>query len=260
MIYESLFPNNERADTARVVSRLAQAIERGEPCSMISMADGESATLWAAKGFGEFHYLSAWGFAAEDRPGVAEQLIAALSRVDIVGLPRSGPEAAKPGMGPKLREALRLWDVRFKLGALLADALVPFYLLFDGWLWMLLENRKVLVVTNEAERVAAALKLNTPPIGDLTTYSAGFWHVADATPITLEEGLAGSVKCLEQAANLPWKPDICILGAGARAAHLCVEIADMYSIPVIELGCVMSLLHTPTNELVTQFKWYEAGG
>ena len=260
MIYESLFPDNERADTARVTSRLAWAIDRGEPCSMVSMADGEAATLWAAKNCGMFHYLRAWGFPHEDQAGVAEQLVAALSRVDIIGLPRSGPEAAKPGMGPKLREALRLWNVDLKFGALIGDALLPFYLLFDGWLWMLLENRKVLVVTSEAERVAEALKSNTPPAGDMTTYSAGFWKIADAMPVFLDFGLAGSQRCLDEVASLPEKPDICILGAGARAAHLCVEIADMHSIPVIELGCVMSCLHTPTTDLQQIFKWYEQEG
>jgi len=253
------FPYNEQADTARVASRLAQAIERKEPCSMISMADGEAAVLWAAKGFGEFHYLSAWGFSAEDRRGVAEQLAAAIPRCDIVCLPRSGPEASKPGMGPKLREALRLWDVKLKPEALIGDSLVSFYLLYDAWLWMLLENRKVLVVTNEADKVAAALMARIPPAGIDAYAGAGWWRAADAHPIMLEEGLAGSAKCLEQAANLPWKPDLCILGAGSRAAHLCVEIAEMHRIPVIELGSSMACFHA-ASDLAAYHQWYLAGG
>jgi len=259
MIYQSLFPDNERADTARVVSRLAQAIERKEPCSMISMADGESAVLWAAKGFGEYHYLSCWGFPVEDRRGVAEQLATAIAKCDIVCLPRTGSEAQKPEMGPRLREAMRLWDIHLKPDALIGDSLIEAYILFDFWLWSLMEGRKVLVVTSEANLVVPALLARVPPPG-LSAYAPeGVWRAADATGIVLEEGLAGSQKCLEQAANLPWKPDLCILGAGSRAAHLAVSIAEMHSIPVIELGSMMMCFHQGTD-LGLYHSWYLAGG
>ncbi|HUT62144.1 MAG TPA: hypothetical protein VNA25_30260 [Phycisphaerae bacterium] len=256
MIYG--FPN-EQADTARVACRLAQAIEQKEPCSLISMADGESAVLWGAKGFGSFHYLSAWGFSAEDRLGVAEQLAAAIPKCDIVCLPRSGTQASQPGMGPRLREALYLWDIRPKPEALIGDSLISFYLLFDCWLWSLMENRKVLVVTSEAEKVVAALNGRQPPVG-LATFAGGqWWRQAETTGIMLADGLAGSAQCLVDAGNLPWKPDLCLLGAGSRAAHLAVALAEMHSMPVIELGCVFSWFHTP-SEPATIFKLYQEEG
>ena len=253
-----MFPN-EQADTARVVRRLAQAIERKEPCSLISMADGEAAVLWAARGFGEFHYLSTWGFSAEDRRGVAEQLAAAIPKCDIVCLPRSGPEAQKPGMGPRLMEALHLWDIRPKPEALIGDSLIEYYLMFDAWLWSLMENRKILVVTNEADKVVAALNGRQPPVGLATYAGAGYWRHAEATGIMLGDGLAGSAQCLVDAGNLPWKPDLCLLGAGSRAAHLCVGIAEMHEIPVIELGSLLTWFHT-ASEPAQAFAWYQTQG
>jgi len=253
-----MFPN-EQADTARVVRRLAEAILHKEPCSLISMADGESALLWAAKGFGQFHYLSAWGFSAADRLGVAEQLAAAIPKCDIVCLPRSGPLAKQPGMGPRLMEALNLWGIRPKPEALIGDSLVCFYLMFDAWLWSLMENRNILVVTSEAEKVVAALNGRQPPIGLAGFAGPGFWKHADVTGIFLTDGLAGSAKALEQAANLPWKPDLCLLGAGSRAAHLAVELAQMYDMPVIELGSAFSWLHAP-SEPTEMSRWYQEGG
>jgi hypothetical protein len=259
MIRDEYFPRNERANTARVACRLAQAIDRKEPCAMISMADGESAVLWAAKGFGQYHYLSTWGFSTEDRLGVAQQLAAAIPCCDIIGLPHTGPEAHKPYMGPKLREAMRLWGIEPKPEALIGDSLLEVYLLFDGWLWSLMENRKVLVVTNEADQVVAGLKSRVAPAGINAFAPDGMWRAEDATGIMLEEGLAGSAKCLDQAANLPWKPDLCILGAGSRAAHLCVAIAEMHRIPVIELGSMMMCFHRAT-ELGGYYQWYQEGG
>jgi len=253
-----MFPN-EQADTARVVRRLAEAILHKEPCSLISMADGESALLWAAKGFGQFHYLSAWGFSAADRLGVAEQLAAAIPKCDIVCLPRSGPLAKRPDMGPKLMEALNLWGIQPKPEALIGDSLICFYLMFDGWLWSLMENRKVLVVTGEQEAVVAALNGRQPPTGLAGFAGPGFWRHADATGIFLTDGVAGSAKALEEAANLPWKPDLCLLGAGSRAAHLAVELSQMHQMPVIELGCVFSWFHT-ASEPAEMFRWYQEGG
>jgi len=253
-----MFPN-EQADTARVVRRLAQAIERKEPCSLISMADGEAAVLWAARGFGGFHYLSAWGFSAEDRQGVAEQLAAAIPKCDIVCLPRSGPMAKQPYMGPRLMEALHLWDIRPKPEALIGDSLVSFYLYFDCWLWSLMENRNVLIVTNEADKVVAALNGRQPPTGLAAYAGAGYWRHAEATGIMLGDGLAGSAQCLVDAGNLPGKPDLCLLGAGSRAAHLAVELAQMHEMPVIELGSAFAWLHTP-SEPAQLFTWYQAEG
>ena len=255
----NLFPYNQVADTARVVSRLAQAIDRKEPCSMVILGDGESVVLWAAKGFGQYHYLSTYGVSAEERPVVSEQLVEALNRADIICLPRTGPEAAKPHFGPKLREALRLHNVHPKPDTLIGDSLIGWYLWFDGWLCMLLENRKVLVVTAEAEEIAAAIRARTPPEGVAIHAPGDWWLAADVTAIPLDYGLIGQEKALEQAENLPWKPDVCILGAGARASHLCVEIAKMHSIPVIELGSSFQCFHKP-SDLTTYFQWYQAGG
>ncbi len=253
------FPNHERADTPRVVRRLAEAILKQEPCTFISMADGEAALLWAAKGFGQFHYLSAWGFSVEERVAVAEQLAAAIPQCDIVGLPRSGPMAKQPGMGPRLYEALQLWDIQLKPDALIGDALGCFYLMFDAWLWSLMEHRKVLVVTSEAPQVVASLNGRQPPPGLASYAGAGFWQHEIAFGITLEFGLEGSEKCLEEARNLEIKPDICLLGAGSRAAYLAVELAKMYNMPVIELGSVFAMLYLP-SEPAKVFNWYQAEG
>jgi len=226
---------------------------------MISMADGEAAVLWAARGFSQFHYLSTWGFSTEDRRGVAEQLAAAIPKCDIVCLPRSGPAAKLPRMGPWLLEAMQLWDIRPKPEALIGDSLISFYIFFDGWLWGLMENRRVLVVTNEADKVVAALNGRQPPTGLAAYAGAGYWRHAEATGIMLGDGLAGSAQALVDAGNLPWKPDLCLLGAGSRAAHLAVALAQMHSMPVIELGSAFAWFHTP-SEPAQLFTWYQAEG
>jgi len=243
--------NREIADTARVAREIASAILDKRPLSIISLCDGESATLWAGKGFGTFHYLAGRGFPGEIGP-VAEQLAAALAKTDIICVPRSGGLARMALFAPNNRETIRLWDIRLKKDALIGDAMVCWYLLFDMWLPMMLQDRRVLVVNNEADKVCVALDSKTIP-GTPTNSMAEWWppdwvRTKQTIPIILKEGIAGSEQALSEARDLTTKvdwPDICLIGAGARTAHLAVNIAEMFSIPVVELGAAITWLYEP---------------
>ena len=231
---------------------------------MVALCDGEAQTLWAGKGFQTFHYLSTLGFSYPDLPHVAAELAAAIRKADIVCVPRSGPAAQLPGYGPKLRAAMELWDAIPKPEALIGDSLATFYLMFDCWLLGLLENRRVLIINNQADKVATALMTKTVSPSIAILAPPPWIKVTDAIPVMLDGGQAGSAKALAEVAAIPpeRKPDIDLVGAGARAAHLCVTTAEMLSIPVIELGDTLRLMHAPSvpgawEKIKT---WYEAEG
>ena len=253
-----VYDGHERADTARVAREIGQALLEKRPLSLVALCDGESATLWAGKGFQTFNYLAGFGIPGEEFVPAAEQLAAAIARADIICVPRH--TADKPNIyAAKLRESLELWNIELKPGALIGDAMVCWYLLFDMWLPGLLQGRRVLIVNNEADKVANALMTKDVP-GELKDQWPADWiRVAGADAIMLENGLAGSAKALAEAEALPEKPDIALVGAGARASHLVVSIAEMYSIPVIELGAACLCLHQPTpkptyDKLLTQYR------
>jgi hypothetical protein len=244
--------NRSIADTACMARLVAQAILDKRPLSVISMCDGESATLWAGKGFARFHYLAGYGIPAEEFVPAAEQLAAAIARADVIGVPRSGTAARTPEYGPKLRESLALWNIELKPSAVIADSLYTFYLMFDMWLWGLTHDRRVwlwgltlfrrvLIINNEADKVANAFLTQTLPPTQKTYIGADWMRVSGADAIILQDGLAGSAKAIAEAAALPIKPDIALLGAGARAAHIAVKVAAIHSIPVVELGSICTL-------------------
>ncbi len=254
------------ADTARVAQAIADALTRGRGLSVISLCDGEAQVLWAAKGLQTFHYLASHGFPSADRPQVALELVAAISTADIVCLPRSGPAATEPSFGPKLRAAMELWDARPKADALIGDSLVCFYLMFDAWLWGCLEDRRVLVVNDRADLVAQALTSKRLPY-ELQHYVPAAWvNVRSVRPVMLEIGLAGNEKALTEVAeafsDATTAPEIVLVGAGARAAHLCVTIAQKHQVPVVELGDVLRLMHEDygRGRWDQVYEWYRKEG
>jgi hypothetical protein len=240
-----VYDYHEFADTARVCREIAQAMLEKRPLSVISMCDGESATLWAGKGFQTFNYLAGFGIDAVDFEQTAAELAAAISQTNIVGVPISGDAAKTPGYGPKLREALELWDVKLLPDALIADAMYPFYILFDMWLIGLLQGRRVLVVNCDADKVCAGLlgKEMAPPLRD--EWQPGWMLVEAAHPILLYHGKAGTEKLLAEMRDLPFEPDICLFGGGARSAHMIVQIAAHHSIPVVEMGGALEVFWKP---------------
>jgi hypothetical protein len=239
-----IYDGHEVADTARVAREIAQALLEKRPLSLISMCDGESATLWAGKGFQTFNYLAGYGIPGAEFVPAAEQLAAAIARTDIVCVPQLHDGKANQ-YAAKLREALELWGIKLKPGALIGDAHVCWFLLFDMWLVGLLQGRRVLIVNNEADKVANALLTKTVP-GQLKEWWVANWiQVTGADAIMLREGLAGSEQALREAEALPQKPDIALVGAGARAAHIVTSLAEMHSIPVIELGAACLNFHIP---------------
>ncbi len=226
---------------------MARAIMYKEPCSVACLSDGEGALLWSGAGFQTWHYLAKLGYHGNEIPSGAAQLAKAIARLDVIGLPYSGENAKRPDYRSKLLSGFTLWDIEPKAGSVYADCMVCVYLLFDFWLYGLIEGRRVLVVNNEAEKVAAALRDgHVPPA--LTDYVPSMaqadWRPSAVLPIMLENGLDGTEKALAEIADSGFKPDIALLGAGSRVVHLCVEIAERYSIPAIDLGFVMSELRS----------------
>ncbi|HUT62143.1 MAG TPA: hypothetical protein VNA25_30255 [Phycisphaerae bacterium] len=254
-------------DTAGVAVDLALAMERKEPASLATLCESEAGLLWAGKGFQTWHWLSTMGVTGEAE-SAAKQLAEAIERLRFIGIAHSGPCARWPQMRPKTEATLRLWDIKLRPDAQIVDRLVVFYLLFDLWLWGLMEKRRVLVVNNHAVEVAKALES-----GDLSTDLKAYipgpheWKPATVTPIVLENGLSGSGKALadinrlyETSCLANWRPDIALIGAGPRAAHLCVEIAERYAIPALDMGQALDRLHSPWDETGDRWKqvhsWY----
>lgn len=241
-----IYDGHEAADTARVAREVARALLEKRPLSLVALCDGESATLWAGKGFQTFNYLAGFGISGEEFVPAAEQLAAAIARADIICVP--GGKDGRNQYAPKLRESLELWKIHLKRYALIGDAMVCWYLLFDMWLPGLLQGRRVLIVNNEADKVAKALLTKTVP-GELADQWPPDWiRVSGADAIMLEGGLAGSEKALREAAALETKPDIALVGAGARASHIVTSLAEMYAIPVIELGAACLCFHQPWDK------------
>jgi len=255
------WPNGE-VGTAEVAALIAVALEQKRPLSLISLCDGEAQVLWAALGFQTFHCLASLGFPPEERGAVAHDLVAAVKRADIVCIPRSGPAARTPPFRDKLLAGLGLWGARPKADALIGDSLVCFYLAFDAWLWGLIEGRRILIVNNRADQVVNVLLAGEVPEGLRKYVAPGWIRVAEATPVLLEIGQAGSAKAIAESEKLAGQTDLVLVGAGARAAHLCVEIAERLAVPAIELGGVLRLLHEEyyPGGWDKVYGWYQEAG
>jgi hypothetical protein len=200
--------------------------------------------LWTGKGFQTWHYLAHWGIAAGEQQATAEQCAEAISRLHIIGLPRSGHLAKRQDFRPKLEAAFDLWDVRFRDEAVEADAMVCFYMIFDFWLWGLMQGRRVLIVNNNAERLKATLEADSlpPQFAPHVPPKEVGWKTEAILPVMLEPGLAGSQQALDDIEKANFKPDIALLGCGSRVVYLAAEIAERYSIPALDLGSVCSEL------------------
>ena len=238
----------EMADTARVAKEIARALLDGRPLSVVALCDGESATLWAGLGFQTFNYLAGFGIPGAEFEVTARMLADAIAKTDIVCVPRGTELMGKNPYAAKVRESLALWNVRLREDALVGDSMVCWFLLYDMWLVGLLQGRRVLVVNNEADKVCSALVNKDVPGPMKEQWPADWIRVSGADAIILEEGLAGTEKALAEAKALENKPDICLVGADARAAHLITSIAEMHSIPVVELGSACCWFHQPVTQ------------
>ena len=235
----------EALDTAGTTAAIANAMMEHRPCSMACLSDGEGALLWAGAGFQTWHYLAHHGIAAGEQRLTAEQMVSAIGRLNLVGMPRSGHLAKRPDFRPKLEAGFDLWGIDFDLSAREVDSMACFYMIFDFWLWGLIQGRNVVIVNNDANGLKAALEADGLPkqlAPHVPPRTCG-WAPAAILPITLGPGLAGSQQALDDLASSGFKPDIALLGAGSRVVHLCVEIAERYTIPALDLGCVCSELH-----------------
>jgi hypothetical protein len=239
----------ERADTARVATEIGRALLEKRPLSLISLCDGESATLWAGKGFQQFHYLAGFGIPGEEFVETAEQLAAAIAKTDIVCVPRDTKLGGRNIYGPKVRESLRLWGIELKSEALVGDAMVCWYLLYDMWLVGLLEGQRVLVINNEAVNVCTALEAKTVPGPLADQWPADWIRTGGTTPVMLGEGMAGSQRAIDEALAVDPKPTICLIGGGARTAHIATTVAEALRIPVIELGAAITWLWQPVGQV-----------
>lgn len=254
--------NLPKLDTAGITGYIAKAMLDKKPCAMACLSDGEGALLWAGKGFQTWHYLAHWGIEGGEQQATAEQCAEAISRLHIVGMPRSGTLAKLQYFRPKLEAAFDLWDIQFRPDAVEADAMVCFYMVFDFWLWGLIQGRRVLIVNNDAEGLKAALEAEGLP-KDLAPHvpnKNNAWRTEAILPITLGPGLAGSQRALDDMEAANFKPGIALLGCGSRVVYLAAEIAERYSIPALDLGSVCSELHDYSGNNPggwdKQFKYY----
>jgi hypothetical protein len=223
--------------------------------------------LWAGKGFQTWHYLAHWGIPAGSKElfATAEQCAQAISRLNIIGMPRSGDLAKHPDFRPKLEAAFDLWDISPRDNAVEADSMVCFYMIFDFWLWGLIQRRRVVIVNNGAEALKAALEAESlpPQFAPYVPAKTNTWQTEAVLAVTLEPGLAGSQKALDDIEKANFKPDIALLGCGSRVVHLATEIAERYSIPAIDLGCVCTELHNYGKDdggWAKIHKWYQDWG
>ncbi len=258
--------NLPQVDTAGAAGLLAKAMLDKRPCSLACLSDGEGALLWSGAGFQTWHYLSHHGIEAGEQHSTAEQMAIAIQRLNLVGMPRSGYLAKRQDFRPKLEAGFGLWDIHLRSDAVEVDSMVCFYMIFDFWLWGLIQGRNVVIVNNDADGVKAALEAESLPkqFSPYVPPRTCGWAPAAILPVTLGPGLAGSEKALQDIADSGFKPDIALLGAGSRVVHLCVEIAERYSIPAIDLGCVCSELHDydckEPGGWEKMFKYYQEEG
>jgi len=245
-------------DTANVAVELALSMERKEPASLGALCETEAGLLWAGRGYQTWYWRSWMGIPGEAVPGAA-QLAEAIPRLSFVGVAHSGPFARHPQMAPKTWSALRLWGIELHPEAQIVDRLVVFYLMFDLWLWGLLENRRVLIVNNHAAEVARAMETGDIP-ADLKPYAPEChgWKPAATMAVVLENGMAGSEKALGDIAKADWHPDIAFIGGGARGTYLTVEIAEREKVPALDMGSVLDRFVSPWD--MTGVQWAKVHG
>lgn len=203
----------------QVGDQIIQALEERKPLSLIRLGDGELLTLAQEKTMTieqvrqEGSFLSYAGVQVPDL-AVRDQLYEAVKRADIVGIPK----LRKPSYQPLAAAVFAAYGMDIR-GRAFTDSLVNYSLFKSGYLMRILQGRRVLVIGNMADSLAAILA------------SKG---IAIAGIISPVHGAHDAARVAQAAALLDF--DIAIVSAGIAAVLIVEEIARTMGKVAIDFG------------------------
>ncbi|WP_244861644.1 GT-D fold domain-containing protein [Paenibacillus vini] len=212
---------------SEAASALRDALDSGQPLSLVRLGDGELLTLAhdiviptdEARRRGPFLPYAGVELPAYD---IREKLAGALRQADIIGVPISRHSSFQGLLFPVLSH-YGLDPARLRL----ASSTVNYELAEEGLMLPLLRGRKVLIAGNRAEGLASVLQRE------------GIEVVGLVTPI---RGVYDAEAAVQQASGYSF--DIALVAAGIAAVLICTEIASRLGKCALDFGHLANKLES----------------
>lgn len=202
-----------------VTRRLIQAMDEGRPLSVVRLGDGELLTMAQGAVMSdeqlrqEGHFLPYAGIQLPDL-GARDQLVAAVCRADIVGIPK----LRLPNFQPLAFAVFRAYGIDYRQ-LQLSVSTVNYALYLEGCLPELLAGRRVLLVGNASPALAGILE------------SRGFAVTGVVAPVS---GMSDIPRVMEEIGRYVF--DIALVGAGIPAVVIAQRIAAELGRTAIDFG------------------------
>ncbi|GBF77513.1 hypothetical protein PA598K_06067 [Paenibacillus sp. 598K] len=202
-----------------VTSRLLQAMDEGRPLSVVRLGDGELLTM--AQGtvmsdqqlLREGHFLPYAGIQLPDLEA-RDQLVAAVCRADIVGIPK----LRLPNYQPLAFAVFRAYGIDYRQLQLTIST-INYTIYLEGCLPQLLQGRRVLLVGNTAPSLASVLE------------SRGYVVAGVIAPVA---GMHDIPRVMAEIHGHHF--DIALVGAGIPAVVIAQRIATELGRTAIDFG------------------------
>jgi hypothetical protein len=212
-----------------VANDIQSALDRRASLSIVRLGDGELLTLCQdtilsideVRARGDF--LAYAGIQVPDL-AARDQLVEAIAKADIVGVPKQRLKNFQPLLVPALN-ALGLDHRQMRL----TFSTINYSLYYDGYLPKLMEGKRVLAVGNQAQVLTDYLTRN---------------GISAAPPVTPVEGMKDVARVVEQIRERSF--DLAIVSAGVAAVPIVQRIALEMGRVAVDFGHLADMIANGT--------------